>query len=433
MSDVAVQVEGVSKLYHLGQRRRHDTLRDLLAEAMSGQPLEPEPPRSSGDDQLWALRDVSFQVQHGEVFGIIGANGAGKSTLLKILSRIIEPTSGEVEIHGRLGSLLEVGTGFNPELTGRENIYLNGAILGMKRSEIKRRFDEIVEFSEVERFIDTPVKRYSSGMYMRLAFAVAAHLEPHILAVDEVLAVGDAAFQRKCLDKMGNVARTGRTVLFVSHNMMAVEDLCDRAIWLKDGRLVEEGQPSAVVSNYLQGTFTNEATQRVWKDQTTAPGTDDVRLHRACVRPIDGSPTDLINVRTPFVMEFEYWSLRPNVYLSPSIALFNEHGICVFVSGPRFDPAGHERNAPAGLYRHTCPVPGDLLNDGTYWVVLYIDKNGRTVLQQEDILGFTVHDAVEVRHGWHGKWPGAIRPMLDWGMELVQAEPSSVIQPNSPP
>src|SRR5215216_7434296 len=251
MHDLAVQAQGVGKLYHLGQGRGHDTLRDLLGEMISvpfrrrgpskpGRSTKPdELSQPHGDGQLWALRDVSFDVRHGEVVGIIGANGAGKSTLLKILSRITEPTSGRIEIRGRLGSLLEVGTGFDPELTGRENIYLNGAILGMKRSEIQRRFDEIVEFSEVRRFIDTPVKRYSSGMYMRLAFAVAAHLETDILIVDEVLAVGDASFQKKCLGKMNEVARGGRTVLFVSHNMGTIQGLCSSAMYFRGGELLE--------------------------------------------------------------------------------------------------------------------------------------------------------------------------------------------------
>jgi lipopolysaccharide transport system ATP-binding protein len=430
VSDVAVRVEGVSKLYHIGRARRHDTLRDLLAERMSrvvrrrGSSAadlgSDEDPALHGGEPLWALKDVSLRVRHGEVVGIVGANGAGKSTLLKILSRITEPTSGRVEVRGRIGSLLEVGTGFDPELTGRENVYLNGAILGMKGKEIRSRFDEIVEFSELERFIDTPVKRYSSGMYMRLAFAVAAHLEPDILIVDEVLAVGDASFQRKCLGKMGNVAETGRTVLFVSHNVMAVEDLCDRAIWLKDGRIVGEGWPSTVVSDYLQNTFAGDATNRVWADPATAPGTDEVRLHRARVWPADGSPKDPITVRTPFEMEFEYRSLKPDVNLSPSIALYNEQGTLVFTSGPPFDPASRERNRPAGLYRHTCRVPGDLLNDGTYRVVLYIGRNERTILQEDDVLVFDVRDAIEMRHGWHGKWVGAVRPMLGWDSKLVQ-------------
>jgi lipopolysaccharide transport system ATP-binding protein len=426
MSDVAVRAEGVSKLYRIGGRARHDTLRDLLTWATSA-PLRrlrsrSRRPSEHGPERLWALRDVSFEVRHGEVVGIVGANGAGKSTLLKILSRITEPTEGRVEMRGRLGSLLEVGTGFDPELTGRENVYLNGAILGMKRSEIRRRFDEIVEFSEVERFIDTPVKRYSSGMYMRLAFAVAAHLEPDILVVDEVLAVGDASFQRKCLGKMGNAAQNGRTVLFVSHNMLAVEDLCDRAVWLEGGRVADEGRPKAVISNYLQGTFSTD-TERVWEDPATAPGTDGVRLHGARVRPEDGSPSDPITVRTPFVMEFEHWSLRPGARPSPSVALYNEQGIVVFTSGPAFDPAGGERKDPAGLYRQVCRVPGDLLNDGTYRVALYISKDGKTVLKEDELLTFDVRDAVETRHGWHGKWVGAVRPMLDWNTEIIETGP----------
>jgi len=428
MSELAVRVEEMSKLYHIGQRRRHDTLRDLISERVfaplskrgSNEPSDtPEP---DGEGLMWALRDVSFEVDHGEVVGIIGNNGAGKSTLLKILSRITEPTSGYAEVHGRLGSLLEVGTGFDPELTGRENIFLNGAILGMKQAETRRRFDEIVEFSEIERSIDTPVKRYSSGMYMRLAFAVAAHLEPEILIVDEVLAVGDAAFQRKCLGKMSDAAQTGRTVIFVSHNMLAVEDLCDRVIWLEDGSIADEGRPKTVISGYLQGTFSTN-TERLWEDRAAAPGTGEVRLHRVRVRPERGSPDEPITVRTPFVMEFEYWSLLSGVYLSPSVALYNENGIVVFTSGPPFDPVGSERGDPAGLYRHVCRVPGDLLNDGTYGVALYIGKDGRTILKEDEVLTFDVRDMVETRSGWHGKWIGTIRPMLDWDTEMIETEP----------
>jgi lipopolysaccharide transport system ATP-binding protein len=431
MSDVAVRAQEVSKLYSIGQRRRHDTLRDLLSEKMSTpfrrrDLLTPDRssahfPRRSGDEQLWALRDVSFEIQHGEVLGIIGANGAGKSTLLKILSHITEPTSGCVEIHGRLGSLLEVGTGFDPELTGRENVYLNGAILGMKRNEIHRRFDEIVAFSEVERFIDTPVKWYSSGMYMRLAFAVAAHLEPDILVVDEVLAVGDASFQRKCLGKMGNVAQTGRTVLFVSHNMLAIEDLCDYAIWLSDGRLIERGKPKHVVSAYLQTTLSSQ-TETSWQEPLTAPGNEDVRLLRASVRPVDSTPVDVITVRTPLELQFEYRHLRAGGHFVLSIALYNEQGICVFTSGSALDPERYEQGLPKGDYRSSCRVPGDLLNDGMYWVSVYISKNGRTIVQHDEVLTFDVRDAVEMRGGWHDKWVGAVRPMLEWTTESAELE-----------
>jgi lipopolysaccharide transport system ATP-binding protein len=258
VSDVAIRVEHLSKQYRIGKKQeRYYTLRDTIADAFTA-PLRWVRSRRNGgspnggeEDTIWALKDVSFEVKHGEVVGIIGRNGAGKSTLLKILSRITEPTEGRVEIHGRVASLLEVGTGFHPELTGRENIYLNGAILGMSKAEIDRKFDEIVEFAEIEKFIDTPVKRYSSGMYVRLAFAVAAHLEPEILLVDEVLAVGDAAFQKKCLGKMGDVAKAGRTVLFVSHNMAAVEGLCERAVLLDQGRVELSGDPATVIAAYL--------------------------------------------------------------------------------------------------------------------------------------------------------------------------------------
>lgn len=260
MSDIAIRVENLGKMYRIGQaQQRHDTLRDALVATFKRLHVPtfkrsnvPTSERSNGsEDIIWALKDVSFEVKRGEVVGIIGRNGAGKSTLLKILSRITEPTTGRVEMYGRVGSLLEVGTGFHPELTGRENIYLSGAILGMKKAEIDRRFDEIVAFAEIERFLDTPVKRYSSGMYVRLAFAVAAHLEPEILLVDEVLAVGDATFQKKCLGKMGDVGREGRTVLFVSHNMAAVQSLCNSATWLDEGMIRAVGPVDSVVADYL--------------------------------------------------------------------------------------------------------------------------------------------------------------------------------------
>jgi lipopolysaccharide transport system ATP-binding protein len=251
MSDVAIRVENLSKLYRIGSNgERHDTLRDALVAALRRN--GDRRAERAKDAEFWALRDVSFEVKRGEVVGVIGRNGAGKSTLLKILSRITEPTSGRAEIHGRVGSLLEVGTGFHPELTGRENIYLNGAILGMKRAEIARRFDEIVAFAEIDRFLDTPVKRYSSGMYVRLAFAVAAHLEPEILLVDEVLAVGDAAFQKKCLGKMGDVAGEGRTVVFVSHNMRAIRELTYRTVMFSDGELQFDGATDDAFSRYVQ-------------------------------------------------------------------------------------------------------------------------------------------------------------------------------------
>jgi lipopolysaccharide transport system ATP-binding protein len=251
MSDLAIRVENLGKQYKIGARiERYATLRDSITRVLA-HPLRRARNKKSGEDCLWALRDVSLEIKHGEIVGIIGRNGAGKTTLLKILSRITEPTQGRAEIYGRVGSLLEVGTGFHPELTGRENIYLNGAILGMRKAEIDRKFDEIVDFAEVEKFLDTPVKRYSSGMYVRLAFAVAANLEPDILMVDEVLAVGDVAFQKKCLGKMGEVSREGRTILFVSHNISAIRQLCSKAVMLDSGHLVCQGSCEFVIQTYL--------------------------------------------------------------------------------------------------------------------------------------------------------------------------------------
>ncbi len=352
--------------------------------------------------------------------GIIGRNGAGKSTLLRILSRISEPTEGEAVMRGRIGSLLEVGTGFHPELTGRENIYLNGAIIGMKRAEIRKKFDAIVDFAEVARFIDTPVKHYSSGMYMRLAFAVAAHLEPKILIVDEVLAVGDAVFQRKCLGKMGDVAQSGRTVLFVSHNMVAVQRLCEQVIWLDQGRILERGRADQIVSKYLQTSF-SAVSERVWNDPETASGNERVRLHRATVRRLAGSVADPITVRTPFQLEFEYWNLEPDVYLNLSIHVYNEEGNIVFNATPTIDSAWSGRPFPVGLFRDTCTIPGDLMNDGIHRVELLVVKDNANIIhREEDLLIFDIHDAGETRGDWHGKWVGAVRPALPWKIELVE-------------
>jgi lipopolysaccharide transport system ATP-binding protein len=354
------------------------------------------------------------------VLGIIGRNGAGKSTLLKILSKITLPTEGRVKRYGRVASLLEVGTGFHPELTGRENVYLNGALLGMKKVEIDRKFNEIVAFAEIDQFLDTPVKHYSSGMHTRLAFAVAAHLEPEILLVDEVLAVGDASFQKKSLGKMGSVARDGRTVLFVSHNLVAVQDLCHRVIWIDGGRVVEEGEPAEVIGHYLQNSYAT-LTEQVWHDFALAPGDNEARLHRLCVRPASGAPSDPITVRTPLVVEFEYWNHNPRVYLNPTFNLYNERGILICSVGPTYLPDWRERTFPVGLIRSRCYIPGDLLNDGIHRVAIHLGKNNKTLVQNEDALTFDVHDTAEQRDGWYGKWEGTIRPIFDWDVEIISS------------
>jgi lipopolysaccharide transport system ATP-binding protein len=422
---IAIRVEGLGKQYRIGrQLERYRTLREALTAGAlrvargAGSLMRGQLPRPEDDATIWALRDVSLEIARGDVLGVVGGNGAGKSTFLKVLSRITEPTTGYGEIHGRVGSLLEVGTGFHPELTGRENVYLNGAILGMRRSEIARKFDEIVAFAEVERFLDTPVKRYSSGMYLRLAFAVAAHLEPEILLVDEVLAVGDAAFQKKCLGKMSDVASEGRTVLFVSHNMTAVQSLCTRAIWLQDGRIVARGLPGQVVSAYLQSSVASR-TERIWTDPGRAPGTERVRLQAVRVRPQEGAASDPVTVRTPFVLEFEYVDTEPERPLVPSLHLFNREGTLVFAVGPT-EPAdqGPTTGMPA-VWRERCHVPGDLLNDGTHRVNFYLADGEEIVLRAEDVLAFEVQDSADLRGGWFGSWIGAIRPALRWESERL--------------
>ncbi len=337
MSNIAIKGEKLSKLYKIGARRnRHDTLRDHIMHGVKSlfsrngtQPsaLDPQP-----SDHIWALKDVSFEIKHGEVVGFVGKNGAGKSTLLRILSRITEPTTGRAEIFGRIASLLEVGTGFHPELTGRENIYLNGAILGMKKWEIEKKFDEIVAFSEIEKFIDTPVKRYSSGMYVRLAFAVAAHLEPEILIVDEVLAVGDAAFQKKCLGKMENVAKEGRTVLFVSHNMAAIRSLCTKGVFLSSGRAVIEGSIDKIVEAYLTSVESMEVLPiRERKDRS---GDGTARLVSLRIESADGyraiRPSSQLKVTIEYetnkFLQHPSFLVSINDYSNVGIFLLNSNG-----------------------------------------------------------------------------------------------------------
>jgi lipopolysaccharide transport system ATP-binding protein len=374
--------------------------------------------RRKKEENFWALKDVSLEVKEGEVLGLIGRNGAGKTTLLKILSRITKPTTGWTEIRGRVGSLLEVGTGFHPELTGRENTYLSGAILGMSKSEISRKFDEIVTFAELEQFIDTPVKHYSSGMYVRLAFAVAAHLEPEILLVDEVLAVGDASFQKKCLGKMGDVAKTGRTIVFVSHNMTAMRRLTSRAIWLEGGCIAETGPSGNIIDHYLQKN-TESNLESVWEDELVAPGDDRVRLHSVRVIP-QGSTDGLITVHTPLRIEFTYWNYIPDAVLNVSMLLNNLEEVCVFNIG-----SGSARQR-AGLIRHTLEIPGDFLNVGAYYINMIIVKDASVgILFKNNVVAFEVVEG-EVQGNWYGHRPGAVRPKLKWATEVVEGRDSIV-------
>ncbi len=409
-SDLAISVRGVAKSYMIAHEANKEESNDFSFTAAVRKRA-----RSGGKrEEFWALQGVSMDVYRGDVVGIIGRNGAGKSTLLKVLSRITEPTRGEIDVYGRVGSLLEVGTGMHPELTGRENIFLNGAILGMRKSEIRSKFDEIVDFSGIERFLDTPVKRYSSGMYVRLAFAVAAHLNPEILIVDEVLAVGDSEFQKKCLGKMQDVASHGRTVLFVSHNLTAVQGLCKSAVWLAKGKVKEAGDVGRVCNNYLNEAYSESAVDRSWDDMETAPGDASFRLARARVS-VNGPENDVISVSTPLYLEFEYWNLQPDTVLNLSLHVYNETGVMAFNTTSVGEPNWDGRAFPCGKYRTVCEIPAGLLNDGTYRVeLLAVKDRGTVVFMMEDSLLFEVVEDPSTRAGWMGKWPGVLRPNLSW-------------------
>ena len=431
MSDIVVRVDGLSKQYKIGGRQNgHGTLRDHLMsnlKSLLGRNGHSPQPRyvdskesvkeTGAADTFWALRDVSFEVKQGETVGIIGRNGAGKSTLLKMLSRITEPTHGRIEIDGRVSALLEVGTGFHGELTGRENLYMNGTILGMKRAEIARKFDEIVAFAEVEQFIDTPVKHYSSGMYLRLAFAVAAHLEPEILIVDEVLAVGDAAFQRKCLGKMEGVAKEGRTIFFVSHNMPAVTRLCGRVICLDEGKLRRDGGSHEVVKTYMHSELGTMAS-REWLDPLKAPRGEVVRLRAVRVCTEDGRSSEKIDIRKPVGLEMEYEVLKPGYKLMPTLSLYNDEGVRLFDS-LEHDPAWRGRVRPPGRYRSTVWIPGNYLAEGTMFVNVGVDTLDPEVEQfyERQVVAFMVIDSCEgdsARGDFAGSLPGVVRPLLNW-------------------
>jgi lipopolysaccharide transport system ATP-binding protein len=414
----AVKVEELSKRYRIGElQSAYGTLRDSLA-ATARRVVRRD--HDHHHEEIWALRDVSFDVVEGGVLGVIGRNGAGKSTLLKILTRITTPTSGRATIRGRVGSLLEVGTGFHPELTGRENVFLNGSVLGMKRREIARKFPAIVEFAGVEQFIDTPVKRYSSGMSVRLAFAVAAHLEPEILLVDEVLAVGDAEFQRRCLGRMEDMSQSGRTVLFVSHNMQAVTQLCDRALLLDHGEIVRDGPSTEVVAHYLQ-TGHGSGSSREWRELETAPGNDLVRLRSARVIQ-EGSVAGSVDVRKPIGIELGFTVLRDGEPVLPKIKVYDQDGDVAF-NALDTDPRWQEPSPP-GDYVSTAWIPGNLLNEGLTSVDVTIVSVGAPKLIPHagvhDAISFHVHDPAEgdsARGSYTGQFRGVVRPLLEWSSE----------------
>ena len=407
-----IKAEHLGKRYELGaERAAYSTVRESLMNAARAPLKMLGRLRRNGDKpSVWALKDVSFDIYPGEVVGIIGRNGAGKSTLLKLLSRITEPTTGRAELYGRVGSLLEVGTGFHPELTGRENIFLNGSILGMTRREIESKFDEIVAFAEVQKFLDTPVKRYSSGMYVRLAFAVAAHLEPEILVVDEVLAVGDHAFQQKCLSKMQDVSTHGRTVLFVSHNMGAISRLCGRSILLEQGEVVEAGPTGAVVQTYMTSGMMDRA--EYVQDENRQK---DMNLLRIALVAATGEVRSEVGYDESIRFMLDYEVNRAVTGTSVGLALYTVDGTCAFATAD-FDahPELLAARAP-GRYRTTLSLPARWLNTGRYTVSVHI-ANAMSGVSYDDVeaLVFNVVDTGTPgsRHGVERK--GVLQPLLDW-------------------
>jgi lipopolysaccharide transport system ATP-binding protein len=422
MSDIAITVDGLGKRYRITHKRDpYGRLTESLWNAARA-PLDRVRGRPNQTAEwIWALRDVSFELRRGDVVGVIGRNGAGKTTLLKVLSRITEPSAGSATLRGRVGSLLEVGTGFHPELTGRENVFMSGAVLGMRRAEIKRKFDEIVEFAGIEPFLDTPVKRYSSGMQVRLGFAVAAHLETEILFVDEVLAVGDAEFQKKCLGKMSEIGQAGRTVIFVSHSMPAMLRLCDRAVLLDQGRVVTAGPTHAVVRTYLESDL-GRTSERRWDDPATAPGDDVARLRS--VRVLQGGcGVDELDITQPLEIEVEYWSANPGPRPSVALHFFNDEGVCLFITQDWNDRQWWAAERRPGLVRATCGIQGNLLAEGQHFVDVAVGIEtppGNNAYEREAV-SFVVVDRSEgqgVRGPYAGDWPGVVRPMLDWRVEM---------------
>jgi lipopolysaccharide transport system ATP-binding protein len=437
-----IKVEGISKRYRIGLKEEiHDSFLSATIDFIKSPIKNYRKYRSlyrfddfakiqnadlnfNSDDVIWALKDVSFDVKRGEILGVIGGNGAGKTTLLKILSKITSPSQGRAQIRGRISSLLEVGTGFHPELTGRDNVYLNGTILGMRKSEIDQKFDEIVEFSGIEKFIDTPVKRYSVGMKIRLGFSVAAFLEPDILVVDEVLAVGDIEFQKKCLNKMETVGEQGRTILFVSHNMQTISRLCTRAILLENGQIKDDDVADKVVASYLTSESVSTCT-RVWNDGNDAPGGEVARLRAVRVKDEDGQVKQSFDIRKPIGIEMEYEVFKSGYLLLPHYNLFNEEGGWIFTTIDT-DPNWRGRR-PTGKYTGTAWIPGNFLQEGIIYVqsLLFTLEPQTNQFAVRDVICFQVVDSIDgdsARGDWAGSMKGAVRPLLKWTNRYEKAK-----------
>jgi lipopolysaccharide transport system ATP-binding protein len=421
MSDIVIQAENISKLYKLGSIGSGSLRRDMQQwwhnkvlnkydehqNIIGGKKID-------STEQIWALKNIDFEIKEGEAWGVIGHNGAGKSTFLKVLSRIIKPTEGIIRGRGRISSLLEVGTGFHAELTGRENIFISGHILGMKKAEIQKKFDEIVDFSGVEKFIDTPVKRYSSGMYVRLAFAVAAHLEPDILIIDEVLAVGDAEFQKKCLGKMNDAStQKGRTIIFVSHNLQAVGNLCSNAIWLDKGSVRSNGTSKEVINNYL-GALHKKSWKKEFPTVQEAPGNDLIRVLYVELVPQLTDSLAAVDITTPLTIKFRFYNASDNVVLSTDLLLFTTSGDCIF------DIPSKPKVYNAGIIEGECTIPGNFLNDGSYFFSLYFAKDTSSELYSyNECLMFDIADYREGTN-FYDKWWGYVRPNFPLSLQSVE-------------
>jgi lipopolysaccharide transport system ATP-binding protein len=425
----AISVKNIGKQYKIGAAEtkfRYNMLRDVIVDTVTApiriaKAMIGKSDRRQNQNYVWALKDVSFDLEEGKVLGIVGRNGAGKSTLLKILSRVTEPTTGTVTVRGRVGSLLEVGTGFHPELTGRENIYMNGAILGMKRSEIDSKFDEIVDFSEVNQFIDTPVKRYSSGMYLRLAFAVAAHLEPEILVVDEVLAVGDAEFQKKCLGKMNDVAQQGRTVLFVSHNMSAILRLTQEAIVLNKGQMLMRAPTQQAVDFYLS-SGQSQAGERIWDEEDLPVANAEFIPTSLKVKDRSGKVVDTIRSTESVSIEFEYQLNSSITGLRVGLYISTMRGEYIFASFDTDDAALYDKfdTRSAGRYVSRAEIPADIFNEGRYMVGVNASSFGvKRYFMDENVLAFNVDISGAPGTQWGELRVGPIRPRLNWKIEKI--------------
>lgn len=424
MSDLIIQAEKISKLYRLGTLDTGSLKQDMklwwdtriLKKKNSFFDTHDD---SNGnqvnENYIWSLKNVSFDIREGEVWGIIGHNGAGKSTLLKVLSRIIRPTEGVVRGRGKISSMLEVGTGFDRELSGRENIYISGYMLGMKKADIRRNFDEIVEFSGVGQFLDTPVKRYSSGMYVRLAFAVAAHLEPDILIVDEVLAVGDAEFQKKSLGKMKEVSKEkGRTIIFVSHSMNAINNLCPKTIWLQKGTVCASGDTQTVVNNYLSA-YQNKIIKQTWGRQEQSPGNSYIKMLSIELIPDLEDPSESMDVRTPMTVKFSFYNFSNKINLTTGLQLFTTAGECIF------DIITTQNDCVEGVTEGECAIPGNFLNDGSYYFSIVFLKDASLELYYfEEGLHFDLIDYRE-NTNWYGKWKGSVRPHFPFNLKQHKA------------